>query len=208
MMDTSTVFDQHTVEYDQWYERHATLYESELEALKRALPSMGEGVEIGVGTGRFAAPLGIKTGVEPSENMALMAEQRGVKVHRAYAEKLPFENQSFDFALMVTTLCFVSDVSAALSEVHRILRPGGCFIAGIIDRESPLGRQYEAKKEGHAFYNDAHFLSTAEATALMQKAGFHTFSYWQTLFHPEKEQKENPETGYGKGSFAVIKAFK
>lgn len=208
MMDTSFVFDQHTVEYDQWYERHAALYESELEALRRALPSQGNGVEIGVGTGRFAAPLGINTGVEPAENMAKMAEQRGVKVHRAYAEKLPFENQSFDFVLMVTTLCFLGDVSAALAEARRVLRPGGCFIAGIVDRESPLGREYEAKKEGHAFYKDAHFLSTTEATSLLEKAGFHTFSYWQTLFHPDKKEKETPIPGYGTGSFVVIKAFK
>lgn len=208
MMDTSFVFDQHAVEYDQWYERHAALYESELEALRRALPSQGDGVEIGVGTGRFAGPLGIETGVEPAENMARMAEQRGVKVYRAYAEKLPFENQSFDFALLVTTLCFLRDIPAALAEAHRVLCPGGCIIAGIIDKDSPLGRQYESKKAGHAFYNDAHFHSTPETTLLIEKAGFHSFSYWQTLFHPEKEQKETPEAGYGRGSFVVIKAFK
>lgn len=37
------------------------------------LPNIGKGVEIGVGTGRFSAPLGIKLGVDPSWEMSKLA---------------------------------------------------------------------------------------------------------------------------------------
>src|SRR5579863_8743760 len=94
------------------------------------------GVEIGVGTGRFAQPLHIKFGIEPSENMAQLAEKRGIKVYRTLAEDLPIGNETFDFALMVTTVCFLSDIPKAFGEVHRILKPGGEIILGIIDKNS------------------------------------------------------------------------
>ena len=38
---------------------------------------------------------------------------------------LPFADQSFDSALTTWTLCTIPDVSAALGELRRVLRPGG-----------------------------------------------------------------------------------
>ena len=102
----------------------------------------GNGIEIGVGTGRFAAPLGVKRGIEPSRPMAELARKKGVEVTSGVAEKLPFGDGEFDFALMVTTVCFLDDMDLAFHEVHRVLRPGGPFLIGFIDRESPLGREY------------------------------------------------------------------
>jgi len=43
------------------------------------LPEGGTGIEIGVGTGRFASQLGIKLGLEPSKSMASLARQRGMR---------------------------------------------------------------------------------------------------------------------------------
>ncbi len=95
MTDTTTAFDQNTLEYDQWFEKHSTVYKSEILAIQQAIPQNKKGIEIGVGTGRFAKHLNIKFGVEPSENMAKVAEQRGIKVYRAYAENLPDDNANF-----------------------------------------------------------------------------------------------------------------
>jgi len=39
--------------------------------------------------------------------MARIAERRGITVYRAYAENLPIDNATFDFVLMVTTVCFL-----------------------------------------------------------------------------------------------------
>jgi len=71
-----------------------------------------KGIEIGVGSGRFAVPLGIKTGVDPSPRMREIAQQKGVKVIDAVAEELPFENSQFELVLMVTTICFVDNLNA------------------------------------------------------------------------------------------------
>ncbi|MBE2188726.1 MAG: class I SAM-dependent methyltransferase [Candidatus Kapabacteria bacterium] len=201
-------FDQNTLEYDQWFEKHSAVYQSEILAIQQAIPQNKKGIEIGVGTGRFAKPLNIKFGVEPSENMAKVAEQRGIKVYRAYAENLPIDNSTFDFVLMVTTVCFLSDIPKTFSEVHRILKPNGEIILAIIDKNSELGRKYEKEKSSNKFYSDAHFHSTEELTALLQQSRFQNFQYWQTLTGLKENEIEKPEKGYGQGSFVVIKANK
>jgi len=176
--------------------------------MKQAVPSEGIGIEIGVGSGRFAEPLNIKYGVEPSESMAELAKQRGVKVFNAIAENLPIETQSYDFATMVTTVCFLNDIPKAFAEVHRILKPEGSFIIGLIDRNSELGKKYEQQKNANKFYRNAHFHSTDEITKLLSGSCFGNFSYWQTIIHPEENQIEQPQPGFGKGSFVIIKSIK
>lgn len=208
MTDTTTAFDQNTLEYDQWFEKHSAVYQSEILAIQQAISQNKKGIEIGVGTGRFAEPLNIKFGVEPSENMAKIAEQRGIKVYRAYAENLPIDNATFDFVLMVTTVCFLSDIPKAFTEIHRILKPNGEIILAIIDKNSELGRKYEKEKSSNKFYSDAHFHSTEELTAILQQSHFQKFQYWQTLTSLKENEIEKPELGYGQGSFVVIKAVK
>ncbi|MBP6398657.1 MAG: class I SAM-dependent methyltransferase [Saprospiraceae bacterium] len=208
-MDSSiNVFEKNTLEYDQWFQNHSSVYESEILAIQQAIPQNKKGIEIGVGTGRFAERLNIKFGVEPSENMAKVSEQKGIIVYRAYAESLPLDNTTFDFVLMVTTVCFLSDISKAFSEVYRILKPKGEIILGIIDKKSQLGIKYEKEKSSNKFYSDAHFHSTEELTALLHQSHFENFQYWQTLISLKENEIEKPEKGFGKGSFVVIKAFK
>lgn len=207
-MKTHTSFDRFAKEYDHWFDLHVELYQSELLALKMAIPIDKKGIEIGVGTGRFAEPFNIKFGVEPSENMAQIARKRGVEVYPGLAEKLPVENQSFDFVTMVTTDCFLENKLVAFSEVHRILKPNGIFILGLIDRMSELGKNYEQKKSTNKFYKAAHFNSTEELTELLSISGFDHFQYWQTILYPELKEVEQPQAYYGKGGFVVIKAIK
>src|SRR3972149_11606972 len=119
------VFEEAALEYDEWFETHEWVYKSEVEAIKNLIPETGEGIEIGVGTGRFSIPFGIKVGVEPAKAMAEIARKRGISVYESKAENLPFQDNSFDFALMVTTLCFLENPLQALQEAKRILRPSG-----------------------------------------------------------------------------------
>ena len=110
-MPKSDLFNRHSDAYDEWFERNADLYEAELEAVRRLLPPQpSKGLEVGVGSGKFAAPLGIRTGVDPSEAMSARARMRGITVVPAVAEALPFSGGRFDHALMVTTICFVDDI--------------------------------------------------------------------------------------------------
>ena len=44
------------------------------------------------------------------------------------AEAMPFPNNCFDTAVCTLTLCSVPDPPAALSEIRRVLRPGGALV--------------------------------------------------------------------------------
>jgi SAM-dependent methyltransferase len=200
-------FENQAAVYDAWFEQHEDLYRAELDAVRGLLPTGGSGVEIGVGTGRFSAPLGIPVGVEPSPRMAELARQRGVKVYEGVAEALPFADGSFDFAMMVTVVCFLDDMAKAFRETHRVLKPQGSFIVAFIDRESPLGRQYTLRKEQSRFYCDAIFYSVDEIETLLTAAGFSDFVYRQTLL-PKVETPLNVSEGHGSGGFVVIRALK
>jgi ubiquinone/menaquinone biosynthesis C-methylase UbiE len=203
-------FERYANKYEDWFERNKFAYESELRAIRKLMPKNGEGVEIGVGSGRFAAPLGIKVGVEPSCKMRGIAQKKGIKVIDGVAEELPFSDLQFDFVLMVTTLCFLDDIEAALKEIHRVLKSGGSFILGFIDANSPIGRLYQQQKNENVFYREATFYSVEEVVAYLKKAGFKDFNFKQTLFRTLTDIRdiEPVKEGYGEGSFVVVKATK
>ena len=204
------VFEKNPREYDQWFETHTYVYESELLAIRSLLPRGGKGLEVGVGTGRFASRVGIKVGVEPAQAMASIARQRGVEVCKARAEALPFGDASFDFVMIVTTLCFLEDPMQALREAKRATIPGGRIVTGMIDRETPLGGAYERRKQESTFYRNAHFYSATQVIAWLQTVGFSAIRTCQTLFaFPEEMIAVDPvKEGHGQGGFVVITAQK
>ena len=75
--------------YDEWFIENDKLFEAEYRAVLSLLDAGAEYKEIGVGTGIFAEKLGIREGVEPSEDMARFARKRGIRVIGGVAEKLP-----------------------------------------------------------------------------------------------------------------------
>ncbi|MBW1946127.1 MAG: class I SAM-dependent methyltransferase [Deltaproteobacteria bacterium] len=203
-------FEKYADQYEEWFEKNRWVYEAELRAVKDMLPTVGHGVEVGVGTGRFAEPLGIKIGVEPSKRMREIAQKRGIQVLDGVAEELPFDDAGFDFVLMVTTICFVDDINRALLEAHRILSHGGFLIIGFVDRNSMMGQAYLNHKEENVFYKNATFFSVDELVEIMDQAGFTDLAFKQTIFRNLSETASNePVTpGYGEGSFVVIRGRK
>jgi SAM-dependent methyltransferase len=201
-------FVRHHRRYDEWFERHSAAYLSELLAVRALLPWRGRGLEIGVGTGRFAAPLGVEFGIDPAAEMLGYASNRGVCVACAVAEALPFADGAFDYALIVTTICFVDDAGAMLREAARVLRPTGDLIIGLIDRDSPLGREYLAHQAENVFYREARFFSAAEVEMLLRETGFGEFVWIQTLSVPLSQVRdiEPLSAGVGRGAFLVIRA--
>jgi len=185
-------------------------YQTELRAIKQFISKSARGLEIGVGTGRFAAPLGIKIGVEQAKAMAGIANKRGIKVIVAEAENLPFRSSSFDLVLIINTICFLNDPLKALKEANRILGPRGHIIIGMIDKESFLGKLYLQKKNASNFYKYANFYSVMEILDWLKKLEFNKIRICQTIFKEPKEilAIEDIKEGYGEGGFVVISAQK
>ena len=209
-------FEENCAEYDRWFDENRFIYLSELEALRHFIRAGemgamgGRGVEIGVGTGRFAAPLGIGVGIDPSLRMGEVASERGVSFVGGVAESLPFRSEEFDFALMMVTICFVDDVKRAFDEVYRVLKVNGSLIVGFIDKYSFLGRTYLHKKENSKFYRYARFYSVDEVMVGLRYAGFHKFEMIQTIFGGlgDITAVQSYREGHGDGSFVVIRALK
>jgi ubiquinone/menaquinone biosynthesis C-methylase UbiE len=209
-MDNIQVFEKFAEEYDQWFDSNRFIYESEIIALKQFVPQEGKGLEIGVGTGRFAVPLGINIGIEPARAMANIALKRGIEVCEAKAEELPFGSETFDFVLIVTTLCFLENPFRAIQEVKRVLKPGGFIIIGMIDKESQLGKIYESRKKDSKFYRFAHFHSVREVSEWLKSLKYDHIKTCQTIFKSLKDitSVEPVKKGYGEGGFVVISARK
>ncbi len=204
----TAAFEANIERYDRWYEEHQPAYRAELDAVRRLLPAAGSGLEIGVGTGRFAAPLGVGVGLDPSLAMLHYARRRGVAPVCGVAEALPFADATFDYVLSVTVICFVGDPRRMLFETHRVLKPQGAAVIGFIDRASPLGHSYEARKNDDIFYRDAVFRSAGEIEILLGRAGFGALEWLQTLSAPPgaEHEAEPPRPGYGEGGFVVVGA--
>jgi ubiquinone/menaquinone biosynthesis C-methylase UbiE len=201
-------FEKYSKEYDKWFIKNKNVYLAELNALKGLVPSDKYGVEIGVGTGRFSAPLKIKVGIEHSEKMAEISRNQGIQVYKGVAEKLPFNNETFDFVLFVTTICFVDNLKESFKEANRILKNEGFIIVGFVDKESKLGKSYQLKKKKSKFYIDATFYSAKEVLVLLEKTNFENVVIKQTVFPSRTGRIDTVEDGYGKGSFVIIKAKK
>jgi ubiquinone/menaquinone biosynthesis C-methylase UbiE len=98
----------------------------------------GEVLEIGFGTGlnleHYPQHVRHLTAIDPGVGMAHFARRRidqsriDVDLHTRTAEELPFEDERFDCVVSTWTLCSVPDARRAVTEVVRVLKPGGRFL--------------------------------------------------------------------------------
>jgi SAM-dependent methyltransferase len=97
-------------------------------------PKPGERIlDLGCGDGqlttRLAAAGATVIGVDASAPMVEAARARGIDAVVGNAEQLPFADAAFDAVFSNAALHWVRDQDAMLAEVHRVLRPGGRFVA-------------------------------------------------------------------------------
>ena len=95
----------------------------------------GAVLEIGIGSGLnlpfFPGTVTRLAGVDPSAELLSMARRKltaapfPVELFLRSAEELPFDDRSFDTAVVTWTLCSIADPMQALAEVKRVLRPDG-----------------------------------------------------------------------------------
>jgi ubiquinone/menaquinone biosynthesis C-methylase UbiE len=115
----------------------------------------GRVLELGAGTGLNLAhyPAGLERLVlsEPEEPMLRRLRERAAAlalpatIVAAPAERLPFEDASFDTVVATLALCTVADLPAALAEVRRVLAPGGrlLFLEHVRSDDARLARRQD-----------------------------------------------------------------
>ena len=117
-----------------FFERRITGTEHRGWACSRAI---GATLEVGIGTGLNLPhyPVGLNpTGLDLSPEMLALAraraqqEGRGVELLEADAQDLPFPDECFDTVVCTYALCSVPDDSRVVSEMGRVLKPGGRLI--------------------------------------------------------------------------------
>jgi ubiquinone/menaquinone biosynthesis C-methylase UbiE len=125
-----------------------------LTAHRQALlgTAAGDVLEVGAGTGAnlpyYGEGVETLTVTEPERPMLRRLEKRAlewrpdVKLVRAAAEDLPFNDNSFDVVVSTLVLCTVDDQPRALRELRRVLRPGGrlLFIEHVRSDDPKLAR--------------------------------------------------------------------
>ena len=200
------IFDIYFDDYEEWFEKHPEIYKAEIETIKALLPK-GEGFEVGVGSGRFAEPLGIKYGIEPSKNMAQIARKRGIEVLETTAEEMDFEEE-FDYILMVTTICFVKNPLKTIQNCYKALKKGGYLLIAFIDLDSPLGKMYEKNKHKSKFYAPATFFTKKDIINLMKKCGFKSFECKENLYGDNLDNLKFEINDCSGGAFKVVRGKK
>lgn len=211
-----SVFEELAGEYDLWYERPfgRSAFELELECLRGLLGGFDRGLEVGVGTGRFASALGVRFGVDPSLGMLRIARGRGVVCVQGVGESLPFKEESFDLVLLVVTICFVEDPVRVVAECRRVLRGGGKLVLGLVPGESPWAEFYREKaSRGHPIYRHARFYTFEEVRNILSGAGFRLERVRSTLFEEPQDtgpvkNREVREGYFPEAGFTCLRAVR
>jgi len=179
------VFNRLADRYDAWFDspEGSAIFAAEVQCLRRLLPPDLSGwIEVGVGTGRFAAVLSIPEGVDPSAYMLEKAKKRRIRTRQAKAKNLPYSTASLDGILLVVTLCFLEEPKRAMRELAGVLKRDGQLLVGIVPADSPWGQFYRKKgQEGHPFYSVARFYTCRETKQLAASAGFELLRAASTL---------------------------
>jgi len=172
MSSTSRVYDEFAGDYDRWFDDHGEVYAAQVRLLQDAIPQGGCGLELGVGSGRFAVTLGIRYGIDPSPKLLAMAKIRGIEIVQGEGEYLPYRAVTFDYVLMMTVICFLENPPGVMQETFRVLLKGGYLILGFIEKNGEIAMQYRQEKTKGRFLRFARFLDVDEVTRLAEDAGF------------------------------------
>ncbi|MBL0732437.1 MAG: class I SAM-dependent methyltransferase [Desulfosarcina sp.] len=173
------VFDFHDASaYDKWLQKPANRFAFSLETnlmINMLKPEKGRMVlDIGCGTGTGLLKyleMGLQvTGIDPSPYMLDIAAgkvKNRADLHRGFAERLPFDDNSFHYTSLITTLEFVEEPEKALEEAFRVTKDR-VFI-GVLNRYALKGFQRRVKGIfTSTIFNHAQFFSIWELKQIIK----------------------------------------
>jgi SAM-dependent methyltransferase len=179
-------------------------------------------LDVGCGPGALTAELVARLGaddvsaVDPSGSFVAAVRERhpGVRIRRASAEKLPFDDRAFDAALAQLVVHFMADPVGGLREMARVTREEGVVAACVWDHadgRGPLGAFWQAARELDPDVDDESKRAGAREGhlgQLFQEAGLHEIEEGAlsvSIEHPSFEEWWEPFTlGVGPaGGFTI-----
>lgn len=177
--------------YERWQAQAGNRLTTELEnrlMVEMLEPHSGETLlDIGCGGGASLLPwldLGVRaTGLDPSPYMldiALKRLQHRVDLYRGFAEDLPFEDNSFNHATLVTTLEFTEDPKTAVAEACRVAKDR--IFLGVLNRYALKG--FERRVRGvfsPTIFNRARFFSLWELKKMIRAVVGDVPIEWRTV---------------------------
>jgi 2-polyprenyl-3-methyl-5-hydroxy-6-metoxy-1,4-benzoquinol methylase len=152
-------------------------------------------LDVGCGDGELASELSrrgaIVTALDADSMMIAAAQRRSeientqLRLIEGQAERLPFDDESFDFVLAVTVLCFVQDAERAVAEMARVLKPGGRLVIGELGRWSLWAVHRRVRGWlGDSTWQAAMFRTAAELRALVEVTSLNVIESRGAVYYP------------------------
>jgi len=226
MKEKKQIFDDWSDKYEQWFKTPLgrIVRETELNLLMESLnPQPGETIlDAGCGTGIFTTDFLEKgpkvVGMDISPKMLEVAAYKAKGLDflpvKGNILDLPFLDGYFDKVISNTAIEFIADGEKAVSELFRVLKPGGALVIATLNRLSPWAeeRSCRAKSGESDLYDKAYFRSPEELLALAPVQGqFKTVVHFFKDEDPEKAkviEKNGIEANLDTGAFLVAKWIK
>jgi len=152
-------------------------------------------LDVGCGEGALAISLQRRgaavTAVDPSWSMISSARDLArsasckLVLAQARGEQLPFGSAGFDLVLAKTVLCFVGDGQPFVSEMARVLRPGGKLVIGELNKWSSWAAQRRIRAWlGSPLWKRGRFRTAGELRSLAETAGLTVETIRGAVYYP------------------------
>ena len=173
--------------YDDYYKTNfgKKIDESQKECVKSFLNKINKGkiLELGSGTGHWSEWLleqGFEVfGIDIAEKMLEIAKSKNLQnctFEKMSMTDLSFEDNSVENIIAITSLEFSIDLDKTFSEIKRVLKPEGYFIAAVLNSNSIIGRT----KSNNPTFSNANFFTEEEL--LLRLSEFGTPSVCKSAF--------------------------
>jgi SAM-dependent methyltransferase len=137
---------------------------------------VGRAVDVGCGIGDFLQFRPNTVGVDVNPHTVAYCQSRGLDARLMKPDVLPFEDASFDSALMDNVLEHIADPAALMLELRRVLRPEGLLLIGV---PGVLG--WDSDSDHKVRYDEASLGATLNAHDFVPIEVFYT-PLWQSAW--------------------------